>query len=1009
MTARYFIKQLACLSLLGSICLQLLILDSAFGKSTDPNKPNFLLLLVDDMAWSATSVQMDPNNPDSKSDYHQTPNLEMLAQQGMVFSNAYAAGPMCSPTRVSIQTGKTPAGLQTTDVRQASSTSHVRFSQYYANRSLAPPQPRQWFPAETTLGEQLKDIDPSYRTGWYGKWDWWPNPNSDGYDVANDNEPAVNPPAEDPRRIFSTTNLATSFLDASDATDDPFFLITSYDAVKGNNAKQSTIDEFEALTPGIKHDDPVYAAMHKDLDEGIGTILDRLDTMGVADNTYVMFVSDHGAAIGINGQATVNEPLYGGKGTIWEGGLRVPMIVRGPGITGSSHTDVPVSTIDLFPTIHDLAGGGVALPQDIEGTSIAPVLFNSGDLPTGMQSLSRANGENGELYFHYPHYGPTLPIGPTKPASAIRDGDYKLVRIFGENGAPDEHLLFDLSSSLEESNDPSSPLNLASLLPEKVDELSGKLSNWFQAVDASIPYDVRTSIQIDWMASQDRASNSNWQSVQDVDFYDRENWIAVGGAEPQSMDVHTYQPGLQSKAFRFDGSDSFRRRFFHVADKTDPATGDADHSASFEFWFRVDDLSGEQLLFEAGSSSQGLSLTLGDADGDSTSNDMRFRVLDADGQNLTVTAPIDTFSDPTSDFVHVAAVLNDSQTDRYIELYVNGALVGRVQGVAGSNVLNWDSFAKGSLGRDTDTIGGSSGSGDLPFTGGNLRGEVAAMRFENYAITSNDVLASYNSKLDPVNLGVAAVNQGATKPVERPSSVAAGTIEGDDSALVILERNDTLDSSLTVDHLQATGMAGALAEGTPFASYLIHFDPIGTPAGTESVVGSVTFAGDVLGIIWSDALLTTSDGPLGSIGEYELGGRGGGIGVGEFVTVSPDGKTLNFMLSASGDAISQLRVLTTPGLAGDYNGDGVVNLADYNVWRDNLGASDEAALGWLGDGEGGVDSGDYNLWKQNFGASALGTALASQSINAVPEPSSLLLVGLLLSAAVSRFNYNSGR
>ena len=194
----------------------------AGAKSLDPEQPNLLLILVDDMGWPSLSVQMDPDNPDSRSDYHQTPNLETLAQQGMVFSNGYAAGPMCSPSRVAVQTGATPAGLRVTDLRQAANNSHGWYSAWYNGRPLTPPQPRNLF-WESNIAGVLEQIDPSYNTGWFGKWDWWPQPTDTGYDSANDNDPRVNSPPEDPKGIFSLTQLATNFLDDNDQNDDPFF------------------------------------------------------------------------------------------------------------------------------------------------------------------------------------------------------------------------------------------------------------------------------------------------------------------------------------------------------------------------------------------------------------------------------------------------------------------------------------------------------------------------------------------------------------------------------------------------------------------------------------------------------------------------------------------------------------------------------------------------------------------------------------------------------------------
>lgn len=993
----------------------------AGAKSLDPEQPNLLLILVDDMGWPSLSVQMDPDNPDSRSDYHQTPNLETLAQQGMVFSNGYAAGPMCSPSRVAVQTGATPAGLRVTDLRQAANNSHGWYSAWYNGRPLTPPQPRNLF-WESNIAGVLEQIDPSYNTGWFGKWDWWPQPTDTGYDSANDNDPRVNSPPEDPKGIFSLTQLATNFLDDNDQNDDPFFLLISHDAPKGNGeAKQATLDEFEALPVGVKHRVPAYAAMHKDLDEGIGTVLNRLDSMGVADNTYVMLTSDHGAAIGLQNHEIINSPLYGGKGTLWEGGVRVPMIVRGPGITASSHSSVPVSGIDILPTFHDLAGGTTsALPDRVEGASITPLLFNSGTLPEGVDAIQRPHAKNGELYFHYPHYNnTTVPPGdPQTPTSTVRDGDYKLVRIYGQNGDPNELLLFNLADNLEESIDPSSPLNLASAMPDKVAELNTKLTKWLQAVDASLPYDVRSPVQLDWVADHPGSAipgrdvpELGWRSIQDVDYFDREVWAAAAGVEPTRTTIEPHQPGLGDHAYHFNGAQGFARRYIHVSDSRYPDTIDADHSASFEFWLRLDSMTNEQLVFEAGKSTMGLSLTLGDADGDNSENDLRFRVLGSGGHQLSVTVPIDQFADPVADFVHVAAVINDSTENRYVELYVNGALAGHVDGTTGTTEINWDDHHLASLGAvrtsdwQGDTLGAATGSGDLPFAGGNLRGSIAAFRIENYAVTPQQVLESYNEKLDPVGFGVTAVEDGASLVAERPSSVASGALEETMAAVVLLERRDNLDNDLPVDLLVATDAAGILPAGSRVASYLIHFDPTGEPSSSTSVSGSLTFAGEILGVLSEDGPLATTDALLGAVGEYATGSRSGDFLGDDFFNVSENHQMLDFMLSAQGNGVAQLRVLTSIVLSGDFNADGIVDAADYTTWQDNIGAP----AGTLpNDIDGGVIGlPQYNTWKSNFGLSE--PSFESSALAIVPEPTSGLLIMLGIGIAGLRTRVSSRR
>lgn len=456
--------------------------------STAQAQPNILHILIDDLGWTDTSIQYDPNAPDSKSDFYQTPVLEQLAAEGMRFTDAYSSNPNCSPTRAAIQTGKSPAQLQMTDHILGGVVNSSRREKRYHDRPLIPPMPWHSIPDdEITIAEQLKAGNPDYRTSHHGKWGIvspeYELPGlqdvlNQGYDVATDGI-GVFPAGTDPKLNEGIALQAMDFMAETVALGRPFYTQISFKTVHTPfEAKQETLDKYYALPPGERHTLPIYAAMVEEMDTTIGTLLDKLVDLGIDDETYVIFTSDNGGKTSL-GYGTSNVPLYNGKGAIWEGGIRVPLIIKGPGIAGDSVNRTPVITHDLFPTINDLAGNTNAEPNGVEGASLAPLLFGTAS------SVSRANGPNGELFWHYPHY-----TGSFKPCSAIRDGNYKLIRFYGENGADDKYFLFDLSQSLTESKDVNSPLNLADDMPELVATLEAKLDNWLTAVGASLPRDA---------------------------------------------------------------------------------------------------------------------------------------------------------------------------------------------------------------------------------------------------------------------------------------------------------------------------------------------------------------------------------------------------------------------------------------------------------------------------------------------------------------------------------------
>lgn len=432
------------------------------------SSPNFILVLTDDHGWSSFSAPMDKNLPDAKSDYYQTPNMDALLNMGMRFTNGYAAAPVCSPTRYSIQFGQTPARLQRTRVLGKNRADH---------NQIAIPQ-------------VLKAIDPSYRAAHIGKWHIDADPDRYGYDLHDGN--TKNKEAgfdngdrsrqwdgyaeDDPKRVHSITARAIEFMRDSVDKDQPFFLQLSHYAVHSNIVySESSYENVGKREKGKLHNNQAYAAMIEDLDNSIGTLLAAYEALGLADNTYIIFTADNGGMpvlpmqlnLGRPYKAGLNSPLLRGKWDLTEGGIRVPFAMVGPEITPNSQTDTPVVSYDLLPTVADLAGSTKTLPKSLDGGSFR-VLFNDPD------AIVERPFEG--LIFHYPHYNR---VGMNEPHSAIRLGDYKLI----DFPVSKRRLLFNLKHDFGESTD------LSQIEPDVANKLSQQLNQYLISVDAEKPQD----------------------------------------------------------------------------------------------------------------------------------------------------------------------------------------------------------------------------------------------------------------------------------------------------------------------------------------------------------------------------------------------------------------------------------------------------------------------------------------------------------------------------------------
>lgn len=440
----------------GFILLGLMLLAGAKkpAKNSEKQAPNFILILTDDQSWVGTSYLSDPDDPHSKSDFYETPNMERIATQGMRFTSGYSPAPYCCPTRRSITIGQTPA-------------KHI----YQADRD-------GWTEAyrkQLSIPRMLKMIDPAYKAAHFGKWDSRfdeVTPGEMGYDVSDG--PTTNgtglgrkgewPKAlEDPKLIFSLTSRACNFMEEQVEKGHPFYLQLSHYAVHlGMTYTEESLKKYNTKKPGSKHFIPEFAAMTEDLDTGIGKLLDKIQELGISDHTYLIFMSDNGGRRSqpIGGEQVIarNYPLRNGKGTMYEGGIRVPFVMLGPGIAQNSSSDVPVTGLDIMPTLADLAGNQKALPEALDGGSLAPVIFNNGK--------GKVKRSHPFLVFHH--------AVDRTPQSAIRQGKYKLVKTWDD----DLIELFDLSMDVGEEND------LSKEMPEKARELEEQLVAFLARVNA---------------------------------------------------------------------------------------------------------------------------------------------------------------------------------------------------------------------------------------------------------------------------------------------------------------------------------------------------------------------------------------------------------------------------------------------------------------------------------------------------------------------------------------------
>jgi len=427
-----------------------LLIGFATVAVAEPKAPNIVFMLADDQAWNGTSVAMHPDVPGSKNDVIQTPNLEKFAAQGMRFSAAYAPAPVCSPTRISLQTGKSPCQLHWTKAAPPEA----------GQKLIEPTNIKDLGKNEITIANLLHAA--GYATAHYGKWHIrGGGPAQHGYDESDGdtgNEEAFKYTDPNPVNIFGMAKSAAAFMEKNKKAGKPFFIQLSWNALHAEgNANKATLAKYEKLLPGNAKRFQT-AAISEDLDTGVGAVLKSIDDLGLIGTTYVIYMSDNGAGGG-------RRALSGGKGDLYEGGIRVPLIIRGPGVKANSWCHTRVVGYDFLPTFCEWAGVAASkLPKGIEGGSLTKLLADGG------QGTVKRPRE--ELVFHFPHYQ----SGET-PHSAIILGDLKLMNFYEDN----KMVLFDLSKDLKEEND------LSKKLPSETEKLYTRLKDDLKAMDAQMP------------------------------------------------------------------------------------------------------------------------------------------------------------------------------------------------------------------------------------------------------------------------------------------------------------------------------------------------------------------------------------------------------------------------------------------------------------------------------------------------------------------------------------------
>ena len=447
------------------------------SAQTDEQSLNFVVILIDDLGWKDLGCY--------GASYYETPHIDHLAKEGMRFTDAYAAAAVCSPTRAALLTGRYPARIGITDwMRMAPNGTKTEERdppeeavENVGEGLLTPKNPYRMELEEQTVAEILSEA--GYRTGQIGKWHlgaetWYPD--KQGFSFHRGGSDLGQPPNYFFPFSPKTSHRLSGFEEGSEGeylTDreadeavafirrnrsHPFFLYLSHYAVHTPIQAKKELEEHFKQKPIGDQKNPAYAAMIASVDESVGRVMAELDAQGLRDNTLVIFTSDNGGLASV----TNNAPLRGGKGNPYEGGIRVPLIARWPGVIPSDTvSSVPASSVDIFPTILDAAGFSIPEEPPVDGESLLGVMEER-------EELDREG-----LFWHFPHYRGH----DATPYSIVRSGDYKLIRYYDDGRLE----LYDLANDLGEQHD------LAATNPERAKQLNVLLSKWLLGVGAKIP------------------------------------------------------------------------------------------------------------------------------------------------------------------------------------------------------------------------------------------------------------------------------------------------------------------------------------------------------------------------------------------------------------------------------------------------------------------------------------------------------------------------------------------
>ncbi len=471
-----------------SVVLAGVAVPAASSSGPGADRPNIVLLYIDDWAWNGTPVAMDDSMDNSRMPVLRMPNVERLAREGMKFRNAYAS-PQCSPARVCVQTGQSsPRNGFTVFMND-------KGQEYYDEKGY------KGFPVvpcisdmtldrdAVTLPEALKPL--GYVSAHVGKWHMGGDPGDEGYvlhDGNTNNKPGNTLPPEDkqrlpeslvdPKLMFSLTKKAIAFMEEQVKAGKPFYLQVSHYAMhEGRECLPATREKYTrdpqvqahyrkigktAETVKRKEDPAIWLGMGEDLDGRIGAVLDRIRELGIEDRTYVVVAADNGYRHKF--LPGLKQPLHAGKWWVWQGGIRVPMIVKGPGIRPGSVFNGNVVNYDFLPTFVEWAGGNPEKLENVDGVSLAG--YMAGRKQPDAAFLNRP------LYFHYPHYRSSM------PHSAVVCGSRKVIHFYER---PDIPMLFDLSKDEGEVG------NIAKEYPEEHRKLHDGMMRYLKEVGARIP------------------------------------------------------------------------------------------------------------------------------------------------------------------------------------------------------------------------------------------------------------------------------------------------------------------------------------------------------------------------------------------------------------------------------------------------------------------------------------------------------------------------------------------